>query len=98
VVRRTLDDAARLRDAVLRDWAIAICVAGRRAGELPAIRGYDVVPQCTRHFRGCGCARGTVRLSTTNHHRHSSSRAFNEIRRALGAVPWEEDGDREVLL
>lgn len=97
MVRRTIDDGDRLRAVVLRDWAVAVCVAGVRAGELSPIRGYDVMPKCTVHYRGCGCARGSVRRYTTNHHRHSMSRAFDAIRRALGAVPWHEDGDLEIV-
>jgi hypothetical protein len=89
----------------LRAWACAVIVSGVQPFELTGgIRGSVVMPYCTRseHDRGrsmehCGCARGTARRYQTNHSRHSSSRAFGLIRRALGAVPWQEGGDIEVV-
>jgi hypothetical protein len=83
----------------LRTWALAILDARVFPAELACVRGFIVIPRCTRghHGPGCGCARGSVRLYKTNHGKHSMSRKFDEIRRVLGAVPWQEDGDVEVL-
>ena len=82
---------------LLRAWAQAIFVSRVHLSELSALRGSVVMPKCTRHERGCGCARGVVRRFQTNHAATSLSRSFEEIRRVLGAVPWHEDGDLEVV-
>ena len=83
------------RNHLLLLWAQAMCVS--RITEVAEVRGFSIIPRCTRHFQGCGCASGTVRLYTTNHHKTSASRAFEQIRHALGAISWREDGDIEVL-
>lgn len=83
----------------LRSWAEAVCVGRVHVVEMPGLQGSVLMPLCTRpsHGRGCGCARGTVRYYRTNHHKTSTSRTFNAIRGALGAAPWQEGGDVEVV-
>lgn len=77
----------------LIDWAYAIVEA---SVPVPShIQGTSLMPKCTKHFDGCGCARGTVRYFHTNHHKTSMSTSFNKIRSALGAVAWHQGGDIE---
>lgn len=77
----------------LIDWACALVEAA--VPMAPRIQGTSLMPMCTKHFEGCGCARGTVRRFHTNHHKTSTSTSFNKIRNVLGAVVWHQGGDIE---